>query len=113
VRAVQWKERYRVSQTGVQQVMELREWANAYRDVQKVRPVKSTPFHERKFDTSFNLKLFYYGKYHSLHLVTKILPPLWSTDDSSCYRSRSPGLESRRYQIFRVVSLGRGPLGLD
>jgi hypothetical protein len=28
------------------------------------------------------------------------------------YRSRGPGFDSRRYQIFRIVGLERGPLSL-
>jgi hypothetical protein len=36
----------------------------------------------------------------------RIVPPLWS----SGYRSRGPGFDSRRYQIFWAVDLERGPL---
>jgi hypothetical protein len=40
-------------------------------------------------------------------------PPLWSSGQSSWYRSRGPGFDSRRYQIFcEVVGVERGPLSL-
>jgi hypothetical protein len=39
--------------------------------------------------------------------------PLWSSGQSSGYRSWGPGFDSRRYQIFReVVDLKRGTLSL-
>jgi hypothetical protein len=40
-------------------------------------------------------------------------PPLWSTGQSSGYRSRGPGIDSQCYQIFwEVVGLERGPFSL-
>jgi hypothetical protein len=44
-----------------------------------------------------------------LRYVNNRGPPLWF----SGYRSRDPGFDSRRYQIFwKVVDLERGPLSL-
>jgi hypothetical protein len=40
-------------------------------------------------------------------------PSLWSSGQSSGYRSRGPGFDSQRYQNFReVMHLERGPLSL-
>jgi hypothetical protein len=39
-------------------------------------------------------------------------PPLWPTDQSSWLRIQRSGFDSRRYQIFWVVGLERGPLTL-
>jgi hypothetical protein len=39
-------------------------------------------------------------------------PLLWSSGQSSWLQIQRSGLDSRRYQIFRVVGLERGPLTL-
>jgi hypothetical protein len=45
--------------------------------------------------------------------VEESRPPLWSSGQSSWILIQTPGLDSRRYQIFwEVVGLKRGPLSL-
>jgi hypothetical protein len=39
-------------------------------------------------------------------------PPLWSSGQRSWLQIHGSVLDSRRYQIFRVVGLERGPLNL-
>jgi hypothetical protein len=39
-------------------------------------------------------------------------PSLWSSDQSSWLRIQRSGFDSRRYQIWEVVGLERGPLSL-
>jgi hypothetical protein len=39
-------------------------------------------------------------------------PPLWSSGQSSCLHIQRSGFDSRRYQIFWVVGLERGPPSL-
>jgi hypothetical protein len=46
-------------------------------------------------------------------IISKYWPPLWSSGQSCWLQIQSPGLDSRRYQIFwEVVGLERGPLSL-
>jgi hypothetical protein len=44
--------------------------------------------------------------------VEESRPPLWSSGQSSWLQIQRPGFDSRRYQIFWVVGLERGPLSL-
>jgi hypothetical protein len=44
--------------------------------------------------------------------VEESRPPLWSSGQSSWLQIQRPGFDFRRYQIFWVVGLGRGPLSL-
>jgi hypothetical protein len=52
--------------------------------------------------------LHYYYYYYYYYYYWR---PLWSSGQSSCYRSRGPGFDSWRYQIFwELVGLERDPL---
>jgi hypothetical protein len=43
----------------------------------------------------------------------ELWPPLWYSGQSSWLQIQISGLDSRRYQIFWVVGLERGPLSLE
>jgi hypothetical protein len=48
-----------------------------------------------------------------MHVLNENLPPLWSSDQSSCLQIQRSGFDSLRYQIFwEVVGLERGTLSL-
>jgi hypothetical protein len=60
--------------------------------------------------------VFLIGWIYDLRLL--LVPPLWSSGQSSWLQIRRPGFDSRHYQIFwggkgkQVMGLERGPLGL-
>jgi hypothetical protein len=52
----------------------------------------------------------YFCLFFVVYLTT--IPPVWSNGQSSWLQIQRSGLDSRRYQIFLVVGLERGPLSL-
>jgi hypothetical protein len=83
--------------------------------LQRLVAVYINPLYVRSFNSKWypNIMIEYRSIFQCLPVSFYTWTVLWSSGQSSAYRSRGPGFDSRRYQMFwGVMGLERGPLSL-